>query len=135
ARPMASGPATGAPASPGHATERAPSAGNSRFSDQEPGPARPQADRENSIAHTAPPPLPSAAMIGSFRSRMPVDLALPAPVMRGAAPVQAAEVSGRGLGWLRGSEVAGPIVLRAVEPSWIEIRSADGEVVHGRLLK
>lgn len=77
----------------------------------------------------APPPLPAPAMVAGRSEPLQ-----PAPVTRSAASVQAAEVPDNGLN-LAAVAAAGPILLRAVEPSWIEVRSSSGEVIHGRLLK
>ena len=57
----------------------------------------------------------------------------PTIVTRSAASVQAAEVPGAG--WNVSGGQFPPITLKAVEPSWIEVRSSQGEVIFNKLLK
>ena len=86
-------------------------------------PAGPTPSASQSVAAVPRPAAPEAA----------VTAAVPAPVSRGAAPAQAAEVPG--INWMQPSGQQGGIVLKAAEPTWIEVRSVTGEVLYNKLMK
>ncbi len=81
---------------------------------------------------SAPPPAVTVEALPGSR----VDPSSWAPV--GSPAAQPAEMTGSGPGaaWAQVPRTAsGPVLLKAVEASWIEVRGESGEVVHARLMK
>lgn len=97
---------------------------------------------------TAPPRLPSAEMADAYAATLPADMI---PVMRqgdglgrqaspSASAAWAGSVDGLSSGqWVRpgigNSGASGPVVLNAIEATWIEVREQSGQVVTGKLLQ
>lgn len=101
---------------------------------------------ENSAVTLAPrqtaPISPAPVQVDATPGRAPAvalappptyDFSSQSPIARSGAAVQAAEVPG--MNWTAQAGPSSPIMLRATEPSWIEIRSAGGEVVYNKLMK
>lgn len=81
----------------------------------------------------------SSIMTGSdplLRAGRPADGTSWTPVMRSPNPALPPESASPGVAWAQMPSIAtGPVVLKAAEASWIEVRSDSGEVVHAKLMK